>query len=101
MTEAAGRLFVREMGYSVDEFERAFPLAMRDFRLDRRVDGWSVSTVEGEFVAEVKVNPGPSRHIGALALPVLMVLVDLARADPGHVKLFMHRFDTGLHRGGG
>ena len=89
------------MGYSIDEFERAFPLAMRDFRLERVSEGWSVSTIHGEPVARVVINPQPPRRIGALALPVLEVSVDLAETDPQQASLFMHRFDTGLHRGGG
>lgn len=89
------------MGYSIDEFERAFPLAMRDFHIDRESDGWSVSTSHGEPVAKVTISPQSPRRIGALALPVLEVSVDLAEADPRQADLFMHRFDTGLHRGGG
>ncbi len=91
----------RDMGYSLDEFARAFPAAMRDFRLHAEPAGWLVATLDDEPVARVRASARPTRRIGALALPVLRVAVEFVTDDPQQAAHFRHRFDTGLHRGGG
>ena len=90
-----------EMGYSLDEFDRVLPLAMRDWRVDGGDGQWQVRTTDGADVARIAVQPQAPRRMGMLELPVLMVSLDLSAADERRAGEFMHRFERGFHRGGG
>lgn len=94
----------REMGYSMVEFARALPAAMRDWPVKggpvKGGDGrWVVRDGEGSEIATIEAMPLPDRVAAALRLPVLRVTIDLHGAATA--PEFMRRFERGLHRGGG
>ena len=88
------------MGYSVEEFERVLPAAMRDWAVSGGRDGWRIATAGGEAVAAISIRPLPMRRMGSLQLPVLAVTIEPAAADALAAE-FMRRFERGFHRGGG
>lgn len=89
----------REMGYSVAEFARALPAAMRDWPVTGGDGRWVVWDGEGGEIATIEATPLPDRMAAALCLPVLRVTIDLGGAAPA--PEFLRRFERGLHRGGG
>ena len=91
---------MREMGYSVDEFTRVLPLAMREFTIRELSDGWRVSDTEHGPVATIRIAPQPVRRMGSLHLPVLRVSLEL-HTGGAPAEAFLRRFDRGFHRGGG
>lgn len=101
MSDAGAGAICREMGYSMDEFIRVLPPAMRDWSVSGGPDLWRVSTTYGTNIAIIRIRPLPERNIGSLRLPVLAVTIDLAGASPEQTVDFMHRFERGFHRGGG
>jgi hypothetical protein len=91
----------REMGYSVEEFRRVLPAAMRDWRIDGSGQQWRVLRADGEPVATLALKTLAPRVIGALRIPVLAVRIDLNPNDPVLRAEFLRRFERGFHRGGG
>lgn len=89
------------MGYSVDEFDRVLPLAMRDWSVEGRIPRWRVGDAEGRDLATVRIEPRPERVMGALRLPVLSVRIAFEDIDEALVDEFIQRFERGFHRGGG
>lgn len=92
---------LREMGYSTAEFVRVLPAAMRDWSVSGGPDTWRISTVGGDGIATIRIEPMPERKMGSLRLPVLAVTIDLAGASPDQAAEFVRRFERGFHRGGG
>lgn len=90
----------REMGYSVAEFNRTLPLAMRDWQLSGGPHEWVVADAAGTPVAHIAIAARPDRRIGALSLPVLGVSIDLSNSAVS-AEAFLLRFDRGFHKGGG
>ncbi len=90
----------REMGYSVAEFNRTLPLAMRDWQLSGGPHEWVVADAAGNPVACIAIAARPDRRIGALSLPVLGVSIDLPSSTE-RSEAFLLRFDRGFHKGGG
>ena len=101
MSDLPEPIIVREMGYSVDEFTRVLPLAMRDFVINELSDGWRVSDAELKLIATIRIAPLPERRMGSLSLPVLRVTLDLGASGGVQAAAFLRRFDRGFHRGGG
>jgi hypothetical protein len=97
---AGGGPVVREMGYSIDEFARVLPAAMRDWQVDGAPGRWSVRS-RGTALATVVLKPLPPRRIGMLSIPVAEVSILFAVDEPALVAEFMTRFERGFHRGGG
>lgn len=89
------------MGYSVDEFDRVLPLAMRDWTVADRNPRWHVSDTTGRNLASVHIEPRPERVMGMLRLPVLLVRIEFEAIEEPLVDEFMLRFERGFHRGGG
>ena len=89
------------MGFTVEEFVRLLPTAMRDWPVEGGPDAWGVVGSGGETIAHICIQPGPERVIGALRLPVLVVTIHLAGTSPAVAEEFMRRFERGFHRGGG
>jgi len=101
VTEPADAPVVREMGYSLDEFTRVLPLAMRDWQVGGGPLNWQVRDAAGDVDVEIELRPLPDRRIGALSLPVLSVTIDPRATPAALMRNFMRRFDRGFHRGGG
>jgi hypothetical protein len=101
LSDAGGSTISLEMGYSMDEFIRVLPLAMRDWPVTGGPDAWQVRDTAGELLARVHIKPGSERAMGALRLPVLAVTIDLGDAGDTLACEFMRRFERGFHRGGG
>lgn len=91
----------REMGYSIDEFCRVLPAAMRDWAVDGSGLCWRVCRADGEPVAVLGLTERAPRVMGALRIPVLAVRIDFGPHDPLLRAEFMRRFERGFHRGGG
>lgn len=89
------------MGYSLDEFVRVLPLAMRDWHVNGEAPDWRVDDTDGLPIARIHVQPAPSRVMGVLSLPVLNVRIDLGDAPAATRTEFLLRFERGFHRGGG
>lgn len=101
MTRGGPSEIVREMGYTIGEFARVLPAAMRDWTVSGGTGDWRVSRAGGEPVARIRTEVRPDRRIGALSLPVLTVSITFADSTQDLVAEFMLRFDRGFHRGGG
>lgn len=101
MTDDRDALLEREMGYSLDEFNRVLPAAMRDWEVSGSAHSWQVNDVDGAHIAELRLRPQAARSIGSLQLPVLLVTIDLRSASGERRAEFLRRFERGFHRGGG
>ena len=101
MTDDGDATVFGEMGYSLDEFDRVLPLAMRDWAVRGGRPDWSVEQTDGTCLARIHVDPQPERRIGALSLPVLAVTIDHGGTPRGLVDELLRRFERGFHRGGG
>jgi hypothetical protein len=100
MTDAPAVTIVKEMGYSLGEFARVLPSAMRDWLVSGEPGQWQVC-IDGQPAISVLLVPQPPRRIGMLSIPVSSVTIRFERDDPAVVTEFMTRFDRGFHRGGG
>lgn len=89
------------MGYSIEEFRRVLPAAMRDWRVDGDGLDWRVSLPDGTAVATLRLNVLAPRALGALQIPVLAVHIRFTASDPATRAEFTRRFERGFHRGGG
>ena len=92
MSTTQGPRVSLEMGYSMDEFIRVLPGAMRDWPVSGGPDVWQVRDKAGEIIARVHIEPGPDRLMGVLRLPVLAVTIDLGAAGEALAQEFMRRF---------
>ena len=101
MSGGGEAIIFREMGYSRDEFSSVLPSAMRDWSVAGGPDLWRVSTVAGDRIANIRIEPMPDRAMGSLRLPVLAVSIDLTNASIDLADEFVRRFERGFHRGGG
>ena len=101
MSESEGASVTLEMGYSVAEFERVLPLAMRDWPVSGELPRWQISDTNGSMLAVIELNPQPERMIGMLRIPVLMVTIRFDSLSAQVRNEFMQRFERGFHRGGG
>lgn len=90
-----------EMGYSVDEFERVLPKAMRDWTVKGRNPQWSVNDDSGSELASISIEPRAERVAGAMRLPVLQVRITFEMPASARVVEMLRRFERGFHRGGG
>lgn len=91
----------KEMGYSLAEFARVLPLAMRDWSVSGGPLHWTVSDGNADLLADILLQPLPERRIGALSLPVMAVSIELVATGLAVADEFVRRFDRGFHRGGG
>ncbi len=89
------------MGYSVAEFTRVLPLAMRDWPVSGGPPAWRVRDAAGRIDIVIDVAPQTARQIGALRVPVLRVTIRPGATAAAALAEFMHRFERGFHRGGG
>ncbi len=89
------------MGYSVDEFVRVLPAAMRDWHVSGGPLQWRVRHA-AELDIRIDLRPLPDRRMGALSVPVLGVTI-VPRPPTSNPQMdeFMRRFERGFHRGGG
>lgn len=90
-----------EMGYSMDEFARVLPLAMRDWPVSGAAPRWSVSDTHGNRLVTLSIEPRATRVAGALRLPVLRVQITFDMPASADVVELLRRFERGFHRGGG
>lgn len=100
MTDRSGPTIVKEMGYSLDEFARVLPSAMRDWRVGGEPGRWEVS-IDGIPAVSISLVPQPPRRMGMLSIPVSAVSIRFQPHATDVVAEFMTRFDRGFHRGGG
>jgi hypothetical protein len=91
----------KEMGYSLAEFARVLPLAMRDWTMSGGPLRWQVLNGDAVKLADIVVEVLPERRIAALSLPVLAVSIEIGDIGPTVADEFVRRFDRGFHRGGG
>ena len=90
------------MGYSVDEFVRVLPAAMRDWRVSGSRLQWHVQHAEAGLDIGIDLSPLPDRRMGALSVPVLAVTITpKPPTSNALMEEFMRRFERGFHRGGG
>jgi hypothetical protein len=89
------------MGYSLAEFARNLPLAMRDWPVSGGAAEWRVDDPASHSQILIRVSAGPERRVGALSLPVLQVSIDPGGTPARVMTEFMRRFERGFHRGGG
>ena len=101
MTESGTAVVRREMGYTAREFAQVLPRAMRDWVVSGGPDAWRVANSGGMPLAGIRIEAQADRRIGALALPVLLVTLDLNGTTDEQAAEFLRRFDRGFHRGGG
>jgi hypothetical protein len=90
-----------EMGYSLTEFARTLPLAMRDWPVSGGAPEWWVDDPVSHSRISVGVSVESQRRIGVLSLPVLRVRIDPGGTSGAVMAEFMRRFERGFHRGGG
>jgi hypothetical protein len=101
MTESGAAIVKREMGYTAREFAQVLPRAMRDWVVSGGPDAWQVTGSGGVPLAGIRIEVQSDRRIGALALPVLLVTLDLGGTTDAQAAEFLRRFNRGFHRGGG
>lgn len=102
MSASGGPDIVLEMGYSVDEFVRVLPAAMRDWRVSGGPLQWRVQDAAAVLDILIDLKPLPERRMGALSLPVLAVTIAPQPPTPkASMDEFRRRFERGFHRGGG
>ena len=102
MIERGSPNTVLEMGYSVDEFVRVLPAAMRDWRVSGGPLRWRVQDAATTLDILIDLEPLPERRMGALRLPVLAVTIaPQPSTSPASMDEFTRRFERGFHRGGG
>jgi hypothetical protein len=90
------------MGFSRDEFIRVLPLALAAYRMESpRVDNWRISDANGELQVQLKIQPKPTRQLGALNLPVLAVRLEFASGTEQQRQELLRRFERGFQKGGG
>ena len=91
-----------EMGYSVDEFVRVLPGAMRDWRVSGGPLQWRVLDELGCIDVGIDLSPLAERQLGALSVPVLAVTISpRPPTSTASMQEFMRRFERGFRRGGG
>jgi len=91
---------VKEMGYSLTEFARVLPPAMRDWQVSGEPGRWQVS-IGGQAAVSISLVSQPPRSMGMLSIPVSSVTIRFEQDDAMIVTEFMTRFERGFHRGGG
>ena len=89
------------MGYTATEFAQVLPRAMRDWAVSGGPDTWRVVDDHRAPLVVIHTRALPERRVGALALPVLEVTLDLGATPEAVAAEFLRRFDRGFHRGGG
>lgn len=100
MTDSSGPTIVKEMGYSLDEFARVLPSAMRNWSVGGEAGRWRID-IDGQPAVSISLCPQPPRNMGMLSIPVSAVTIRFEKDDAHLVTEFMTRFERGFHRGGG
>ena len=90
------------MGFSREEFVRVLPKALAGYRIESGGGNrWCISDPDRNLRAELSIEPGESRRIGALNLPVLRVELEFTVGTEARRQEFLRRFERGFHKGGG
>ncbi|MDB5823406.1 MAG: hypothetical protein JWR21_2110 [Herminiimonas sp.] len=96
-------LLQREMGCTMEEFVRWIPGATRNAPVVSCGEGstatHTVSVASGSV--QISVQAAPSRRIGAIVLPVLLVTFRFIDLDAIQRAEFLAHFDNYTRRGGG
>jgi hypothetical protein len=86
-----------EMSLSREEFFRFLPAAVGPFDVNGDTTWWS----DGNRVWTIRLVTMPDRHLGSVAVPLLLVEIALDEYPAADAKAFMDRFHRGFLRGGG
>jgi hypothetical protein len=96
-------LLQREMGCTMEEFARWMPGATRDAPVVSRTEGSTATHAVsvGSGSVQIGLQVAPTRRIGAIALPVLLVTFRFIDLDAIQRAEFLAHFDNYTRRGGG
>lgn len=91
--------FSKEMGFTVDEFERTLPAALNHQPYERTSNGFLAQIESGTM--ELVVSAQKFRKIASFSLPYLSVDFIFDGLSDSQIKDTMRFFDLRFQRGGG
>ena len=94
-------VFHRDMGYSVEEFFRVLPAAVRDYELSVSENVAVITLNHDDCILKLSITPLPDRLLGNMRLPHIDVRFEFLNFTMQQREDFMKAFDRSYQRGGG